>query len=150
MAVSSRTKIYRVGGIQFNMAPLIDIVFLLIIFFMLVNQFVGVENAPVDLPGLTEGEPELRQPEDKVVVTLRHVEGLDRPIYQIGPVAVRSLERLAARLAQVKSVSPEVQMILRADRRLAYKHIRRVMLMASRHGIQTVQIAVAVGQPESS
>jgi len=137
---------HRSGAVHFNMTPLIDIVFQLIIFFMLVSQFAGVENVPVDLPTLSQGDAEVLQPEDKVVVTLRYAEGLGHPIYQIGPLAVRTLDQLATRLARVKAISPDVELVLRTDKRIAYRYLRQVMLTASRLGIRTVQIAVAVGQ----
>lgn len=35
---------------KFNMTPLIDIVFLLIIFFVVVSQFIDAENFPVTVP----------------------------------------------------------------------------------------------------
>lgn len=35
---------------SFNMTPIIDIVFLLIIFFMVVSQFIEAENFPVNVP----------------------------------------------------------------------------------------------------
>jgi len=39
------------GGVQsFNMTPIIDIVFLLIIFFLVVCQFIEAENFPVTVP----------------------------------------------------------------------------------------------------
>jgi biopolymer transport protein ExbD len=37
-------------GVSFNMTPVIDIVFLLIVFFVVVFQFIGTESSQVDLP----------------------------------------------------------------------------------------------------
>ncbi len=36
--------------VSFNMTPMIDVVFMLIIFFMLVSNFASVENLELDLP----------------------------------------------------------------------------------------------------
>ena len=41
---------YRCEGVAFNMTPVIDIVFQLIIFFLLAFQFSGTEGTQVDLP----------------------------------------------------------------------------------------------------
>ena len=38
------------GGEAFDMTPIIDVVFLLIIFFMLVCQFIVAENFQVEVP----------------------------------------------------------------------------------------------------
>lgn len=37
-------------GVSFNMTPVIDVVFLLIVFFVVVFQFIGTESSQVDLP----------------------------------------------------------------------------------------------------
>lgn len=41
-----------------NLTPLIDIVFLLLVFFMLTSHFVREENIKVDLPVAQSGEPD--------------------------------------------------------------------------------------------
>lgn len=38
------------SGVSFNMTPVIDIVFLLIVFFVVVFQFIGTEDSAVQLP----------------------------------------------------------------------------------------------------
>jgi biopolymer transport protein ExbD len=60
------------GGMRsFNMTPIIDIVFLLIIFFLVVCQFIEAENFPVAVPdecGFAESDLEHRSPVTTVTV----------------------------------------------------------------------------------
>lgn len=49
MIVRFRDK-YERHSISFNVTPLIDIVFLLIVFFVVVFQFIGPDNSAVQLP----------------------------------------------------------------------------------------------------
>jgi len=49
MRLFGTNRFSRYGG-SFNLTPIIDIVFLLIIFFMLLCQFIVVENFPVSVP----------------------------------------------------------------------------------------------------
>ncbi len=49
------TKYRRDHSIGINMTPLIDIVFLLIIFFMTVSQITRIRDLPVRLPTVTQG-----------------------------------------------------------------------------------------------
>lgn len=135
------------NDVQFNLTPMIDIIFQLIIFFMLLSQFAGIENTPVELPALTHGKPEIIKPEDKVAVTVKYTSPGEPPAYQVGPVEVASIEQLSAKLAQVKAFSPNVQMVLRADKRLAYKDIQNVMRIAGQHGLNAIQISVAMEGP---
>jgi biopolymer transport protein ExbD len=41
---------FRTEGLSFNMTPVIDVVFLLIVFFVVVFQFIGAEDTKVQLP----------------------------------------------------------------------------------------------------
>ena len=41
---------FRSEGLSFNMTPVIDVVFLLIVFFVVVFQFIGSEDSKVQLP----------------------------------------------------------------------------------------------------
>lgn len=49
------SKIRRQHSLAFNMTPMIDIVFLLIIFFMTVSQITKTADHPVELPMVMEG-----------------------------------------------------------------------------------------------
>ncbi|MFT7634146.1 MAG: biopolymer transport protein ExbD, partial [Mariniblastus sp.] len=44
------------SSLAFNMTPMIDIVFLLIIFFMTVSQITRTADVPLPLPRVTDGE----------------------------------------------------------------------------------------------
>ncbi len=44
------TERFRCEGLSFNMTPVIDVVFLLIVFFVVVFQFIGTEGSQVQLP----------------------------------------------------------------------------------------------------
>ncbi len=61
--MSLRTRGRTFSTVQsFNMTPLVDIVFLLIIFFLVVFQFIEAENFPVSVPdeaGFAESHTEL-------------------------------------------------------------------------------------------
>lgn len=65
------------GSCSFNMTPVIDIVFLLIIFFLVVCQFIEAENFPVAVPDgceFAQSEPESGSQVTTVTV-LKTVEG---------------------------------------------------------------------------
>ena len=61
---------YEHHDVRFNMAPLIDVVFLLIIFFTLVSTFASAENVRMELPAPDKSRAELAKIVDRVVLNL--------------------------------------------------------------------------------
>src|SRR5690606_8663486 len=97
----------RVSG--FDLTPMIDVVFQLIIFFMYTAQFSQVSRTPIDLPG-RPGERGALAP-TALVVDLNAVAVF---LVDLEPV---TLDQLMARLdAEVRRAGPEgVELLVRAD-----------------------------------
>ncbi len=130
--------------VQINMAPMIDVVFLLIVFFMLITRFVSVEIADVELPDPEASVArELKLP-DKVVLNLQHTPGIDEPTLLLGPFVVPTLEELKDRLTQTKNANPQVQVILRADRAIEYRYVRQAMDAVAAAGIEMMNIGAQI------
>ena len=135
--------------VEFNMTPMIDIVFLLIVFFMLITRFVSAEVADVALPD-PEGSQarELKLP-DKVVLNLQYTPGVDEPTVLLGPFRVATME-LQDRLKELKerkekeAGNPAVQVIFRADRDLKYRYVRRAMDAVAAAGIEMLNIGAQI------
>jgi biopolymer transport protein ExbD len=127
------------GEVSFNMTPMIDVVFQLIIFFLLSSHLSQNENnLPLPLPKATSGqqdEPDPEQPRVTINVLL------DGTLLLAGsPV---SLADLPARLQdRVKHFGPGLEVRVRADRSVAYKHVEPVMLACMKVGIREVGYAV--------
>ena len=147
MKRESRAKRREAEGtstVQINMAPMIDVVFLLIVFFMLVTRFVSVEIADVELPDPEASRArELKLP-DKVVLNLQHTPGIDEPTLLLGPFVVSTNEELKDRLTQTKNANPQVQVILRADRAIEYRYVRQAMDAVAAAGIETMNIGAQI------
>lgn len=128
----------------FNFTPLIDVMFLLTIFFMLVARFTVVEQVPMELPRPDEslaGERKLNEP---IVINCRLPEGADAgdPVYSLGANPPEALETIAPRLAMLKEDSADLRVLIRADRRLPYAAVRDAMREAARCGIRDLHVAV--------
>lgn len=131
-------------NVQLNLTPMVDLIMNLLIFFMLVSQMSVVEKTPVDLPRVSQGRAPVIKPEDKVPITMKRVPGTDLPTYQVGSIIAPDMADVSRRLAQVKAASPDVEMVLRADKTIPYRYIREVMQAAGRHGIKTVEISISM------
>ncbi len=134
--------------VSFNMTPMIDVVFMLIIFFMLVSTFASVENLQMDLPDPDSSEAVTAKLTDRVVINCLPSNPASpasgRTIYSVGPLHVDSLDDLSNRLAAAKVATPNLQVVLRADKRLPYATVRKVMEVIARNKIQVMNIVAHV------
>ncbi len=137
----------RHKDLRFNMAPMIDVVFLLIIFFMLVSTFVTAENVRMELPNPDKSLAQNVKVVDRVVINCRISDtGTEqRALYSVGPNPVESLEKISERLSAAKQANPQLRVIIRADKRLRYEQVRTVMDMVADNQIENMSLVAHVG-----
>ena len=150
MLSAGRTR-SRKHALAFNMAPMIDVVFLLLIFFALVTRFASAENVAMELPKPEHSKAQNVQLKDRAVINCRLADA-GRPeggvLYSTGPNPPESLERIAARLAAAKQAVPELKVVIRADRRLPYAAVRSVMQVVAENEIEMMNLVAHVGDGE--
>lgn len=114
------------------MSSMTDIVFLLLIFFMLTSTLVTVNAIDVLLPKAT-GKTENKQ---SLIVSI----GKDQKFYIGGdavPIAQTVLEATLLK-ALDNSNHPQKYLVIRADESVAYKHVVFVMDIANRNKIKMI------------
>ena len=128
----------------FNMAPMIDVVFLLIIFFVLVSTFASAELIPMEVPAPDNSQAVNKKLPDRVIINVQHIGSdkgeLETAVYSIGPNRPESLASIAERLELHKRVVPDVKVVIRADRRVNYGDVREVMEIIAETGIEMMNI----------
>lgn len=128
----------RRTALQFNMTPLIDIVFQLIIFFLAASHLARVESSQkVDLPEAESGQAELD------AVTRRMLTVLPDETVLVGSKPI-TRARLGEMLRELAAERPggEVEIRIRADRAAPYRAIEPLLLECARSGIWKVTFAV--------
>jgi biopolymer transport protein ExbD len=128
------------GPIQFNMTPMIDVTFLLIIFFMLASQFVSAEHADLKLPDPENSQAREVKVPQKVTINVQ-ISPEGDPRILVGPIPCANLDELFARLQRQKAESGDLQVVLRADRRVKYAFVRDVMRTVADSGIELMNLA---------
>jgi biopolymer transport protein ExbD len=130
--------------IRLNLTALVDVTVLLLTFFMVVNQFASAERVEMAVPQPRESVARDRRIADPVVINIID-RGEDQPPgYQIGPLGVKSLAELSQRLAVEKRNTPQLEVVLRADRRLSYARVREVMELLGEHAIAKFHVVAEV------
>jgi len=131
-----------------NLTPLIDTIFTLSMFFMLVSSAASVERVPLQLPAPTESQARSIKVPDRVVINCRLAEagspGAEQVLYSLGPTQPEPLESLSARLWSLKQQYPGLQVVIRADRRVRYADVHAVMQIVVEHGLNALNVAAVL------
>lgn len=120
-----------------NMMPMIDIIFLLLIFFLMASSFKKAEREErelkVMLPEVTEAQP-LAQAQDLVINITPEGQYV---------VAQKQLseEQVAALLKLTHKTNPQKMVLIRGDGRAAWKHGVRVMGLCNKAQITNYRVA---------
>ncbi len=120
-----------------NLTPLIDVVFLLLIFFMVSTTFTRETRLEVELP---EAEGEVQQePPDNVIEILVDEEGT----YAVnGNLLInRKVDTIIAALQQISGSDRSMPILITADARAPHRAVVTVMDAAGRLGFTKLSIS---------
>ena len=124
---------------SFNLTPLVDVVFLLLIFFLVATRFAEEERElEVRLPTASEARPLVLKPKD-----------IELSIDQEGKYALNagramSLQEIEAMLAQASVSNPLTQsVVIRADRNCSWDHVAQALNVCYRAGLRDVKTSVS-------
>lgn len=115
-----------------SIAPLIDIVFLLLIFFMLTSHFDIISGIDIKLPDISERGSD--QSVDTITVSL---DKTGNCYLQKKKVTLKELYLRLKELTKEKKIN----LILNADRDVTHGHVVRIMDLAKKAGINSIVIA---------
>ncbi len=125
-----------------NMTPMIDCVFLLLIFFLLGTKFTELErNIGLQVPQVADSGALTAAPERKVI-----------NVYSDGNITLDrkpvTLEELAEKLAAARSQYADLGVLVRGDADGRYQRVAEVLNACKMAGIRELGIAVLLSQPE--
>lgn len=124
------------ASVRGNLTPMIDVVFLLIVFFVLVSRLVDVESVEMELPHPPDAATLKPGQEQRVIINL--LPRLDGTIaaYRVGgqdfAASVDGVNAMTAHLAAAYRRNPAVVVNVRADRATHYEWIEPVLDSVSR------------------
>ena len=130
MALKRRTKVEA----SFIMSSMTDLIFLLLIFFVLASTMSAPNDIKINLPS-SKAQTNTRQ-----VVAKVFIDNLGNYSVAVGktkPVPVEP-ESLDAYLCQVQAQDSTMYLALHADQDIAYKEVVRVLDIANQHHMKLV------------
>ena len=116
-----------------DLAPLIDVVFLLLIFFMVSTTFVRESRLHIDLPAAGAGAPPTEPPALEIVVD-------QRGRYQVNGIPVTDSDALTQTLRSV-AVANNQRVLVTADARASHQSVVGALSAAAEAGLVRVGIA---------
>ena len=132
----------RSYGLALNITPLIDLVFLLNIFFLVATYFIRNEQVEaVDLPAARQANDDSPEAPGRLTVTvtangLLSVSGLPITAEDFGRYLGETLEEHGPEATEVR---------LRADRNAPYSEVEPLLLKAAELGVTKIRFAVLQG-----
>lgn len=127
---------YQKQGPVIQIAPLIDIVFLTLIFFMTISVFSQLESEiNISVPTAKQGQPPLRGPGEIIINITK--EG--KVIVNQKEVSYHKLEEM---LKRVSELFPNQPIIIRADKLTYHKFVVKVLDICARANIWNISFSV--------
>jgi len=128
------------GDDEINMAPMIDMVFLLLIFFMVASQLASLERVPVKLPVADESKvPE--EVLDRQLITVRPADASGEEAEIFMSMNSIDLETFTTQIGDMYIANENLKVYLRVDKDVKYKHIKEIMNACASVGIVDVIFA---------
>lgn len=143
------SAIYKRGNaeIRANLTPMIDVTFLLIVFFVLVSQIVEVENVEMNLPEPIDPLTEPASDELRAVINIVPASAGGIESYRIGTrnfaPGREGLEAMTQHLQGLYEANPLIAVNLRADRRTHYQWIEPAMQAVSNAASRVKSVSVS-------
>lgn len=117
--------------IEPNLTSLIDVTFLLIVFFVLVSHLAQQETASLDLPKPHNPATLALEAEHQVAITVLPGAGGVAAGYRIGGTDLNSdragVDALTAQMVELYQANPRININVRADRGTSYEYVEPVM-----------------------
>lgn len=127
---------------EVNLMPLIDVVFILLIFFMVSTTFQKESEIKIELPEASSEPVEAEHDAFEIVI-----DADGRYFIDERQVVNNELDTLKKAISQSLGERKDMPVVIRADRRTPYESVVRAMDATSQLGL--VQMSLATSQSES-
>ena len=153
---------------EMNMTPMIDVVFLLIIFFMIITDMTQQDLEDVDLPVAAHATPDKPDPDEwRPIINIPHdgrmiikKKTYYDPEVNTGPEKWEELRVWLTSTANLmekapfpegsSNMIPDEPILIRADQSTPFKYVQYVMEQCGQQSIQIWKLQLAVSTPDEN
>ena len=123
-----------------NMAPMIDMVFLLLIFFMVASHMIKIDKTPVELPQASSSVvPE--KISDRTFITIRSSDTIGEEVEFFMNLKNTTIDDIKTKISESFLNNENISICLRADKFVRHKHIKNIMQICAEIGVSDVIFA---------
>ena len=120
--------------VNLEITPLVDVIFLLLIFFVLSTQFIDLKSMSIDLPSIDK-KTMSNLPENRVKIEISKEGDVLINNIILDTFSLKSLNK------ELRSISPEIKTaIISADSDTKYQYLVTIMESLNRNGFKNIQI----------
>lgn len=131
--------------LEINLNPMIDCVFLLIIFFLVTTSFIKLEqDLAIQLPVHSKQLKVKPPPARPIVVNVKYLPG-GKTYFHVENERM-SLATLTVNLSRARIRNKEQSVVIRGDRRVKWEHVAAVMGCCAQAGIVKVSARVEINE----
>ncbi len=140
--------------VELDLTPMIDVVFLMIIFFMIVTDLTQQDLADIELPQANNAVEDKMQDGRMIINVLKGGEiEIKREEYPtldetIALDALRNYLSFEVRKGEIVDGISERPLLIRADKVTEFKHIQKIMRICGEAGIRIYKIELAAAENE--
>ncbi len=126
-----RSRLVPLSG-RPDFTPLVDIMFLMLVFFLLSSSFVQISGIKVDLP--QAGTTTTTDIEKFIISAAWQEDGPALLYFNDSPVDIESLKE---KLAEISGLSKTATVVLRVDNRIPFSTVAQLMTLAEKADLAT-------------
>ena len=151
--MGKRRKVEEAKPTEFDMTPMIDVTFQLIVFFLIANDLSKKEVVDLQLPQAVHGtEDKDDQPHKRIILNIRKPATPDQKLPVVfvkgNEIGLKDLERLLQGFADLdREAGPgspsAIYALIRADREAPWQHVQYVMQVCANEKVQIYKMQFA-------
>lgn len=128
------------GDDDINMAPMIDMVFLLLIFFMVASHMSKMDRTPVELP-VADKSTVPEGAKGRQLITIRSQDQTGEEVDVLMNLQKIEVKEIKPVIEKLLAEDENTEVYLRADRYAKHKHVKEVMAACAEGGVANVIFA---------
>ena len=144
----SETRLPPEEDPEFQIAPMIDILLVLLVFFMSISSTEVLQKTEgVSLPVAKDAKPADKNTKGQTIVNILWTEMNNTGVIKIDEKNFAQADQMIPVLQAGVQANPAMRVLIRADKKVRYEFLKQVMIAAGKGGVGNVTFSVVDKDP---